>query len=211
METVTGNDALTAVAAEGICDLRRDVAKCEADVKDTIHNQSLAFGAEFCSLGKKVGEVECTILKNAADIAHRDSLHLASVERDLQNRVHESRQVLTALISDKTDNIKDQLRAFEMSASEKFCSVKTEIKDSERRILDRLYADKLDEKNEIIESLRHERNNDRFNYQFGLQNAEINYMKQMMGSIEQNQRFSSKTVQFGTGNLAGTAQTANQG
>ncbi len=29
----TGNDALTEVAANGICDLRRDVAKSEADIE----------------------------------------------------------------------------------------------------------------------------------------------------------------------------------
>ncbi len=89
--------------------------------------------------------------------------------------------------------------------------MKADGRDNTRLILDRLYADKLDEKNEVIESLRHERYADRHAHQIALQNYELASLKQMINSVEQTQRFSSKTVQFGTGNLAGTAQTANQG
>lgn len=220
--TYTGNDALTNVAANGICDLRRDVAKSESDIKTAILQQSLSNSQEFCAVNKSVHDAECNIVKNAADISQRDSIALAAIERDLQNRLHETRQVLTSLIGDKTERIidrfdrdtvdlKNQMRIFEMSASEKFCDIKSQVKDSERRILDQLSANKLDEKNEIIDSLRQERTNDKFAYQFGLQNQDISYLKQMINSVDQNQKFSSKVTQFGTGNLATPTQTANQG
>lgn len=200
----SGYDPLLLKAiGDGFCDLSKQV------------------GEVACSVGTKVGDAECNILKNAGDISHRESAHLSAVERDLQNRVHETRQILTQLIADKTDRVldrvdrdtaevKSQLYAFERMAAEKFCEVKTEGLKNTQAILDVLAKNKLDEKNEIIESLRHERSHDKYHHQFALQNQELNYIRQSINSIEQDQRFSSKTVTFGNGNKTGTSQNANQ-
>lgn len=204
---LTKESPLDEVAANGVCNLREQVSKAEASLKDTIHAQSIANGAEFCGLNKAV-------LSDGS----LTRLNLANAERDLQNRIHEARlealktnTELSKYLSDKSDIVKEKISAFERNVDENFCKVRTEIKDSERRILDRLSADKLDEKNEIIESLRHERYADKSAYQFGLQNQEIATLKQMINSVEQTQKFSSKTVQFGAGNVAIPTQTANQG
>ena len=191
--STSGNDALTSVAANGICDLRRDVAKSEADIKEAV-------GRGFCETLKSIGDAECAISKNAMDIAHRSTIHLNSVERDIQNRVLENRQVFTA-----------ELNQLERSLSEKLCDIKSDGRENTRLILDRLTQDKLDEKNEIIDSLRHERAHDKYAHLFALQNQELSSLKQMINSVEQTQRFSSKTVQFGAGNVAIPTQTANQG
>jgi len=218
----SSNDALTGVAAYGICDLRRDIAKAESDLRETIHNQSLVQGTEFCAVNKSIHEAECNVIKNDNDIAHRNTIHLNSVERDLQNRILENRQVLTSIIGDKTDRVldridreaidlKNQLRAFEMSNAEKFCELKTEGFKNTQKILDELAKNKYDAIKDELDETRLSKYHDKSGYQFALQNQEIASLKQMINSVEQNQKFSSKTVQFGTGNLAGTAQTANQG
>lgn len=200
---VSGTDPLAWMAANQTADLRRDVAKSEADLSKQIGEAECRILSEVgdaeCGILSKVGEAECTLLKSQADIAHRNTIHLNSVERDLQNRILENRQISTKELND-----------VERSLSEKLCDIKADAKDNTRLILDRLYADKLDEKNEIIESLRHERSHDRHAHAFALQNQELSYLKQMINSVEQTQKFSSKTVQFGAGNVAIPTQTANQ-
>lgn len=186
-------DCFTPIIMNTVAELRRDVAKSEADIK--------AFEAhEFCDLGK-------TVL-NDGSITR---LNLANAERDLQNRIHETRvealktnTELSRYLADKSEQIKERLTNFERSVDDKFCGIKTEIKDSERRILDKLTS-------ETIDSLRHEKYADRHAYQFGLQNQEIANLKNMINSVEQHQKFSSKVTQFGAGNVALPTQTANQG
>lgn len=196
----TSNDALTEVCANGIYDTK-------STIMAGIHLLEKSLGDGFCDTAKSIGEVkceigksECEILKNAGDIAHRNTIALSSLERNLQKEI--------ALEGDKT---RTQLYAFERAAAEEFCKVKTEALLNTQKILDRLSADKLDEKQEIIDSLRHERYADKHNHLFALQNQELAFLKQSINSVEQNQRFSSKTVQFGAGNVAIPTQTANQG
>jgi len=198
------------------------VAKSEADIKEAIMSgQQRLFqefcltnkniGDGFCSTLKAIGDSECSIIKNESDIAQRATIHLNSVERDLQNRILENRAILLQDNATKTDRVLDRMNEFERSNAEKLCDIKSQIKDSERRILDQMCADKLDEKNSLIAELRAEKTCNSYNHQFALQNQHLDYLKQMINSVEQNQKFSSKVVQFGAGNLAGTAQTANQG
>lgn len=200
----SGNDALTGVSANASIDNAYRIAKAEADIKE-------ALGNGFCEVEKSIGDASCENIKSQGEISHRNTIHLNSVERDLQNRILENRAIITKEIGDKTDRLRDQSYSFERSISEKLCEIKAEAKDNTRLILDRLTSDKLDEKQEIIDSLRHERSHDRHNHAFAMQNMEIASLKQMLNSVEQSQRFSSKTVQFGAGNVAIPTQTANQG
>ncbi len=91
---------------------------------------------------------------------------------------------------------------------DEICEVKQLINTNTQLVLKQLYDNKLDEKNDIIAELR---TDCKLKDQNILIANELNGLKTLINSVEQNQRFNSKTVQFGTGNLAGTAQTANQG
>jgi hypothetical protein len=190
-------------------------------------------GSVECSVNKEVGDAECAIIdrmgtyaqdnfKNQSDIAQRQSAALAAVERDLSNRIHESRFLLSKEISDKADrladksdsqftDIKNQLRYFETSVAKQFCHLETEGLKNTSKILETLAANKYDALKDEVDAIRADRYADKYGYNFALQNQELAYLKNMIGSVEQNQKFGSKTVQFGAGNQAGTAQTANQG
>jgi hypothetical protein len=186
-----------------------------------------------CNINKEVGDAECAIIdrmgtyaqdnfKNQSDIAQRQSAALASVERDLSNRIHESRFLLSKEISDKADrladkndsqftDIKNQLRYFETSVAKQFCNLETEGLKNTSKILETLAANKYDALKDEVDAIRADRYADKYGYNFALQNQELTYLKQMIGSVEQNQKFASKTVQFGSGNRADVGQTANQG
>ena len=189
-------------------------------------------GAES-SITKQVGGAESKIVdrmgtyaqdnfKNQSDIAQRNFVALTAMERDLQNRLHETRFLLSKEVSDKTErvtdkaelqfaDVKNQLRYFETSVAKQFCNIETEGLKNTSRILETLAANKYDALKDEVDAIRSDRYADKYGYNFALQNQELSYLKQMIGSVENNQRFGSKTVQFGTGNTAGTAQTANQG
>lgn len=197
-------------------------------------------GSVECSVNKEVGDAECAIIdrmgtyaqdnfKNQSDIAQRQSIALSAVERDLQNRIHENRFLLSKEISDKAEwltgrvekvsdkadvqftDIKNQLRYFETSVAKQFCHLETEGLKNTSKILETLAANKYDALKDEVDAIRADRYADKYGYNFALQSQELNSLKNMINSVEQTQKFGSKTVQFGTGNLAGTAQTANQG
>ena len=197
-------------------------------------------GESECSIIKEVNDAEMQIIdrlggyaadnfKNQSDIASSIKGQLTDAERDIQNRLHETRFLLskeisdsakyleakTERVSDKSDlqfsNIKDQLRYFETSVAKQFCHLETEGLKNTSKILETLSANKYDALKDEVDAIRADRYADKYGFNFALQNQELNSLKQMIGSVEQTQKFGSKTVQFGTGNLAGTAQTANQG
>lgn len=248
METSTSNDYLSWLAANQIAELRRDVAKSEADLKHFNGNHfceiEKSIGDAECNVSRKIGDAECSInknvddvenhlidrmgtyaadnFKNQSDIAQRYTGQLNAAERDLQNRIHENRFVLTKEIGDKNDrtidtlgrdftDVKNQLRYFEASNAEKFCDLKTQGLLNTQKVLDELAKNKYDALKDELDEERSKRHFDKYASDFALQSQDINYLKQMISSVEQTQKFSSKTTQFGTGNLAGTAQTANQG
>jgi hypothetical protein len=204
-----------------------------------------------CSILSKIGDSECSIIdrmgnyaqdnfKNQSDIASRTTGQLTDLERDIQNRIHETRFLLSKEISDKTGGIQDklshktdwltariekvsdkadgqfadvknQLRNFETSVYKQFCNLETEGLKNTSKILETLAANKYDALKDEVDAIRADRYADKYGFNFALQNQELSYLKQMINSVEQTQKFGSKTVQFGTGNTAGTALTANQG
>jgi hypothetical protein len=190
-------------------------------------------GDAECSLVKEIDSAESTIVdrmgtyaqdnfKNQSDIAQRQSAALTAFERDIQNRIHETRYLLSKDIADRTErvsdkadvgitDVKNQLRNFETSVYKQFCNIETEGLKNTSKILETLAANKYDALKDEVDSIRADRYADKYSFNFALQNQELSYLKQMINSVEQTQKFGSKTVQFGTGNTAGTAQTANQG
>jgi hypothetical protein len=245
--TETTNQTQTMETTNYHSDLGWKIAKAEADIKEALLEgfceTEKSVGDAECSIIKTVGDAECSINKNVdeaesrivdrlgtyaydaakdrSDIAQRYSAQLNAVERDLQNRVHENRQVLTKEIADKADrttdllrgdviDVKNQLRSFETSAAKSFCDLETQGLKNTTKILEKLAADKYDALKDELDEERSKRHFDRYASNFNLQAQEMNYLKNMLNSVEQNQRFSSKTVQFGAGNVAIPTQTANQ-
>lgn len=176
-----------------VAELRKDIGDVECGIKESILSQSLSNGQEFCAVNK-----------NISDHAHRNVIEiltnrsaLKDVECNFSNKM-----------SDEISIVKAQINSFQRDTDHQFCEVKSLIKDSTAIIMKQLADDKLDEKNDEIAKLRskNERLEDRF-----IISQELNGLKTMINSVEQNQRFNSKTVQFGTGNVALPTQTANQG
>jgi hypothetical protein len=201
-------------------------------------------GESECSIIKEVNDAEMNVIdrlggyaadnfKNQSDIAFRTTGQLTDLERDLQNRVHETRQILsseiasnsariqdvtlasTNRVSDKSDaqyaDLKNQLRYMETDSIKQFAALEVAGLKNTSTILETLSANKYDALKDEVDAIRADRHSDRFGYNFALQGQEINSLKQMINSVENTQKFGSKTVQFGAGNTAGTAQTANQG
>jgi hypothetical protein len=220
----------------------------EARISDAVMAGQAGLAREIGALGgatlAKIGEAECSVIKevndaemnvidrlggyaadnfkNQSDISARTTGQLTDLERDLQNRIHESRFLLSKEISDKADrladrsdahfiDVKNQLRYFETSVAKQFCNLETEGLKNTSKILETLAANKYDALKDEVDAIRADRYADKYGYNFALQNQELNSLKQMINSVEQTQKFGSKTVQFGAGNQAGTAQTANQG
>lgn len=201
-------------------------------------------GSDFCELEKSVAGVESRLIdrlgtyahdntKNHSDIAQHSSAQMTGFERDLQNRVHETRNILTKEIGDKASrtediinnnalrvsdqingqftDIKNQLRYMETDSIKQFAALDVAGLKNTSKILETLSANKYDALKDEVDAIRADRYADKYGYNFALQNAELSSLKQMINSVENTQRFGSKTVQFGTGNTSGTAQTANQG
>jgi hypothetical protein len=207
----------------------------------TLSGQTLSkIGAAECSIIKEVNDAEMNVIdrlgsyaaadiKNQSDIASRTAGQLTDLERDLQNRIHETRFLLSKEISDKSEglankvekvsdksdaqfaNVKDQLRYFETSVAKQFCHLETEGLKNTSKILETLAANKYDALKDEVDAIRADRYADKYGYNFALQSQELNSLKQMINSVEQTQKFNSKTVQFGNANRSGTDQTANQG
>ncbi len=219
------------------CAILREVGDTKAVLNENIGDAECSIlkevGDAECAILSEVGTAKAQIVdrmgtyaqdnfKNQSDIAQRNLIALNAVERDLQNRVLENRSILSREIVDRHEravdiftrdigDVKNQLRWFEKDTAREFCEVKTQALQNTERILSQMAANKYDALKDELDETRACRHSDRYASNFALQNQDINYLKQMIGSVEQNQKFANKTVQFGTGNLAGTAQTANQG
>lgn len=227
-----GIDPLAWLAANQTADLRRDTGKSEADIKS-------ALGEGFCGVEKSIGDTRYDIAKSEsgikgemgryagdhfrhrADIAERHLIHLNGVERDLQNRIHETRYSHTKELGDKTERIldimsrdftdvKNQLRETELNSFKQFAHLEAEGIKNTAKVLETLAKDKYDVLRDELFLSRQERQGDRLNYQSALASQDLASIKNMINSVDQNQKFSSKTVQFGTGNVALPTQTANQ-
>lgn len=205
--TVTSDDILDEIAVTQIANTRHDVATAASSLKDNIHLQAIANEKGFCH-SDEVTNQNGRFLDN----------HLSNVERDLQNRIFETQKealeakcaVLTK-VADESKYLSNQSRNFEVSVDKQFCEVKEEGYKNTQKILDQMAANKYDAAKDELDETRLELWNLKSASNFALQNQEIANLKNMINSVEQTQKFSSKTVQFGAGNVALPTQTANQG
>jgi hypothetical protein len=237
MQLASNHSHISNTVSAGDSRLADTVVSGNARLADTVvsgHSAILGqISGSKCDILTKLGDSEGALIdrmgtyaqdnfKNQSDIAQRQFISLTAMERDLQNRLHETRFLLSKDIADRTErvsdkadaaitDVKNQLRHFEVDVHKQFCNIETEGLKNTSKILETLAANKYDALKDEVDAIRADRYADKYGYNFALQNQELSYLKQMIGSVENNQRFGSKTVQFGTGNTAGTAQTANQG
>ncbi len=189
METISTPSSVLASGGNGyacellqaISDARLQSCETEGEIKDAIQRLQLENTVNFRAAESNMCSVERTLTFRLTEI-EKENLR---TEGRISNRIND----------------------FERSVDEKICTLRTEAKDNTRVILDRLSADKLDEKNELIDELRH---SNRHKDQTLLFSNQLNELKSMVNSVEQNQRISSKIVQFGA-NVATPTQTSNQG
>lgn len=190
---VYDDHGLEEVIANQVAAARADIGDTKSTIKDAIHAQTIGNNTQFCMLDKHLGDVEA-----------RTSNHLAAMERDLQNRIFESqKEALEAKCA-----ILEKVGSEASATRKEICEVKETVKDSTQLILQRLYDNKLDEKNDIIADLREQNESGKYSLLFSNQ---LNEVKQLVNSVEQNQRFTSKVNQFWAWNVATPTQVANQG
>lgn len=187
------NDCMS--LAHQIAELRAQVGQTECGIKESILSQSLSMGKDFCDTNK-----------NVSDNAGRGMIEILTNRYTLGQNILESRSVINEKVDREADVIKERLTGFERNVDENFCSIRNEIKDSERRILERLALDKLDEKKEIIDELRHD---NRHLKQLNLFSNDISILKSMINSIEQKQEVTNKSIIFGNGSNSTTTKTNN--
>lgn len=194
------DNCLDEMIANGVQRLQHDVP----EVKNAIADKVNAAMAQDNANARSMEHMICGTERNLAE-GQRE------IQRDVvQNRFEgvQSENRIIRQIDTETDIIKERLTNFERSTDKQFCETNMAIKDSERRILDRLTSDKIDEKNDLIAELRAKCARTEDTLSFSNQNNEL---KSMINSVLQEQKFSSKVTQFGLGNVALPTQTANQG
>ena len=148
--------------------------------------------------------------KNLTDDAALNLQQMTQFERDIQNRIGDNKWQASKDLADVITDVKNQLRGIELSQVAGVADNKYNSLANTSAILQQMAADKYDVAKDKIDALREKHEDDRHRYGLAIQSQELTNIKQMMNSIDQNQQFASKTVQFGAGNSAGTAQTANQ-
>lgn len=219
----------TPVIIASISDVRSDIGCAKSDLRESIaqHAQHLQnrlgdaegktqaqiTGAERF-LAKEITDTRSHVLTDGSTTR----FNLANVERDLQNRIHETR--LEALKTAK--DVENRITDFERNSDRNFRDVlikqekiagdaKFEAEKNTRVITDRLDAYERRSLKDELDETRLENMKLGFGSQFALANQEVANLKSMVNSVDQNQRFSSKVSQFGAGNVALPNQVANQG
>lgn len=218
------NDScLEEMIANGVQRLQHDVADQSSKVGDKINAAMAQDNANarsmehmICATERNLAEGQREVQRDVVENKHVIKDAQCSIEREvMQNRVDllKTESKLIERLDYETDIIKERLNGFERSVDHQFCDVKGNIKDSERRILDRLTADKLDEKNNIIDELRHERRQSELIFsqkeqQLAFSN-QLNLLHSQLIDLSQNQKATNQAINFGTG-LIGQAATNNQ-
>lgn len=101
-----------------------------------------------------------------------------------------------------TNQIENRMTAFEVSTDKQFCGLRAEIGKSTQEILNKLAADKLDEKNDEISRLRAEK----------AHLTQVNlFSSQLQAIASEVQNMGTKITQFGAGNVATPVNTNQHG
>jgi len=198
------------------------------DKSDIAQRQSSDFFAsqaliskDFCDTAAADSLQNAIGMKALTDATAGNLAQMTAFERDTNNRLHETRWLLAKETQDNarfvmTDahnnllDIKTDVSDLSKYTADGITNTRLDAQNNTARILHQMGDDKYDNMKDKIDALRERREEDRYRHGLALQSQELNSLKQMINSVDQNQQFASKTVQFGTGNTSGTAQTANQ-
>ena len=197
---------------------KSDIAQRQAS--DLFNSQAL-IAKDFADNASSTALQNAIAMKALTDATAGNLAQMTAFERDTNNRLHETRHLLAKETQDNaryvmTDahnnllDIKTDVNNLAKYTADAITSTRLDAQNNTALILQQMAKDKYDSMKDKIDALRERREYDREEYGRAFQSQEINSLKQMINSVEQNQRFSSKTVQFGTGNTSGTAQTGNQ-
>ena len=232
METTltTGNDYEQDDLYGKLIDRMGTYAQADAKDKSDIAQRQAAdmFNSQALIAKDFADNASATALQNAIEMkAQTDATagnlaQMTAFERDTNNRLHETRHLLAKETQDNaryvmTDahnnlvDIKTDIDNLSEYTADSITNTRLDAQNNTALILQQMSADKYDNMKDKIDALRERREHDRFEYGTAFQAQELNSLKQMIGSVEQNQRFASKTVQVGDSNTSGTNQTANQG
>ena len=204
--------------AQADCKDKSDIAQRQAS--DMFNSQAL-IAKDFADTAASTALQNAIAMKSLTDATAGSLAQMTAFERDTNNRIHETRHLLAKETQDNaryvmTDahnnllDIKTDVNNLAKYTADAITSTRLDAQNNTALILQQMAKDKYDSMKDKIDALRERREYDREEYGRAFQSQEINSLKQMINSVEQNQRFSSKTVQFGTGNTSGTAQTGNQ-
>lgn len=181
-------------------------------------------------LGRRRGDDDCCAEKlqeimngkNISDARQEAAEHRAEITEDfrdgladLKNKICdaekagiESRWEAKFAVSEARNDINSKVCEVGHTVREAKCEIEDKIQLSTAAILKQLHEDKLDEKNDEIERLRHRNlfheQNQIFANQFNSINSVLSHI------LMQDQKQSSKIVQFGAGNAAVPTNTNNQ-
>lgn len=169
---------------QGISTLKDSIAEAKDALNERLSNaEGRLFSAAHAS---EVRDLESRFL-----LANR----IGDLERGAQERFFQ----LQTKGLENTIAIKDQICEFEHHVDHEFCTIRKEISDSTRLVLERLTQDKLDDKNDEIANLRRER--DGINQQLLFSN-QFNAMNSIIANLSNEQKLTNKIVQLGAGNTA---------
>lgn len=127
-EVVAGDVAAKVVELQNSSDLRGEVKSVESGIRESILTQAIASGEQFRGIGERIGHIATDAVKSGLEAK------IASLES-------------TNILSNKIGHVETEIQAVK-------CHVDNKIAASTQTILNQLNADKLDQKNEVIEELR---------------------------------------------------------
>lgn len=170
---LAGDVAAKVVELQNTSDLKAEVKGVEAGLRESLLNQTIGFGNEFRGLEGRIDHAALDAVKAQFEAK------IASLEA--------------------TNKIEGRMNAFEVNTDRQFCSTNHNIEASERRILEKLNLNILEQKNDEIAQLREDKRGLTQSIVFGNQ---LNAINSQLNEMAQNIRATNQTIQLGTGNLA---------
>lgn len=212
------SSGLEEVIADGVQRLQHDVPEQAAALKDSIQASTNSATDGF----RHVVDIMCQdtnrITHGLRDNAEAIGKAECEIIREIGNVRFEGAKTESKLIERmdyESDQVKSQLTGFERSVDKQFCETKEAIKDSERRLFDKLCDMENERKNDLISELRAtsrnrdleiaiERNNVAFSNQLQMINSQLIQLDNGLDN-----KITNKIVQIGAGLVAAPLNTQN--
>lgn len=116
-------DPCSWMAANTAQDIRGDLGRAEAGIKETIHAQSVAMGSEFCGLSQKVGDVEARLGTKISDAECRLATHIGDKAAFIIEKVDR-----------EADRVSGELQTFRVESIREFGNQNLKLCEAENRL-----------------------------------------------------------------------------